>query len=494
MVGGGEMCDDPNHERFRSATGKSMKVALVYPTIGLGPSYSCGVGYISAVLKAAGHDVSYHNLASLEEVEPLCRSIQADSPGVVAFAATSCQFERLKLVVPRVRAVSRAVLVCGGIHPTVAPECVEEIPELDAIVRGEGEYPLLDLVDAVQERRDYSRIHNLWARHEGAVIRNELRPLNADLNQLPFPDLDPVETQKAIDHQAGMHRMIFSRGCSFRCPYCSNHALSDIYRGKGTYHRLRSPAKAIEEIQRDADQFKFKFLFFDDDTITLNREWFAEFFARYRERFRFPFYCNLRPGTLTQPMAQQLHAAGAKGVALGIEHGDEKFRKTVLGRGHSNDEIRRTVALCRGAGIREIYGQVMIGLPFETIELHLETVRLCRSLQIIPFRYVYQPYPGTALSKTCEEHHWLPEKSTYVERREAVIDFPQFSRDQIQVCFDVFSVLVRMKFLPLRVPLLSTERLLKAYRFFTAWMVPRMRELCGAVPLLRRWVIYRPQA
>ena len=471
-----------------------MKISLVYPTIGLSASYSCGVGYVSAVLKEAGHEVSYRRLATVEEIGPLCQAIAEGQPGLIGFAATSCQFEQLKQVIPRVRAVSNALLVCGGIHPTVQPDCLEDIPALDAIVRGEGEFPLLDLANALQDRRDYSRIPNLWVRHEGAVVRNELRPLIADLDALPFPDHDRADTQRVIDEQLGMHRMIFSRGCSFRCPYCSNQVLSEVYRGKGTYHRLRSPANAIAEIERDADWFKFRFLFIDDDTITLNREWFDEFFTRYRERFAFPFYCNLRPGTLTRPMAELLKAAGAKGVALGIEHGDEQFRKSVLHRSLSNVEIRRTVDLCRDAGIAEVYGQVMIGLPFETEELYLQTVRLCRSLRIIPFRYIYQPYPGTALAEICRENHWTPQKPVYVERREAVIDYPQFSRKQIQVCFDVFSVLVRLKFLPLRLPRLSTERLLRGYRFLTAWMLPSVRGLCRSVPLLRHWVIYRPQA
>ena len=471
-----------------------MRILLVYPTIGLSASYSCGVGYVSAVLKEAGHEVSYRPLSTQEEIGPLCQAIAENQPGLIGFAATSCQFEQLKEVIPRVRRVSQAMLVCGGIHPTVQPECLEDIPALDAIVRGEGEFPLLDLANALQDRRDYSRISNLWVRHEGGVVRNELRPLIADLDALPFPDHDPADTQRVIDEQLGMHRMIFSRGCSFRCPYCSNQVLSEVYRGKGTYHRLRSPAKAIAEIERDANWFKFRFLFIDDDTITLNRDWFDEFFTQYRQRFAFPFYCNLRPGTLTQPMAKLLKAAGAKGVALGIEHGDEQFRKSVLHRNLSNEEIRRTVDFCRDAGIEEVYGQVMIGLPFETEELYLQTVRLCRSLRIIPFRYIYQPYPGTALAETCRENHWTPLKPVYVERREAVIDYPQFSRKQIQVCFDVFSVLVRLKSLPLRVPLLSTERLLRCYRFLTAWMLPPVRSLCRSVPWLRRWVIYRPQA
>ena len=148
----------------------------------------------------------------------------------------------------------------------------------------------------------------------------------------------------------------------------------------------------------------------------------------------------------------------------------------------------------RTEGIGEVYGQVMIGLPHETMELHLETVRLCRSLRIIPFRYVYQPYPGTSLARVCEDNRWIPRTRIYVERREAVIDFPQFSRAQIQVCFDVFSVLVRLKFLPLRMPLVPTGWLFRGYRLFTAWMLPAARHVCGSIGFLRRHVVYRPQA
>ena len=101
-----------------------MKISLVYPTIGLSASYSCGVGYVSAVLKGAGHEVSYRRLATVEEVGPLCQAIAEGQPGLIGFAATSCQFEQLKDVIPRVRRVSKALLVCGGIHPTVQPDCL----------------------------------------------------------------------------------------------------------------------------------------------------------------------------------------------------------------------------------------------------------------------------------------------------------------------------------------------------------------------------------
>ncbi len=65
-----------------------MKTLLVYSTIGLSPSYSCGVGYVSAVLKAAGHDVSYRRLSDWDEIGGFCDGIAKNSPELIAFAAT----------------------------------------------------------------------------------------------------------------------------------------------------------------------------------------------------------------------------------------------------------------------------------------------------------------------------------------------------------------------------------------------------------------------
>src|SRR5690242_21278914 len=108
-----------------------------------------------------------------------------------------------------------------------------------------------DLADALQSKRDYHGSKNFWFRRGADIVMNELRPLIADLDSLPFPYRDVADYQNVLDQTRGLHRMIFSRGCTFGCPYCSNKALSDLYRNKGRYFRLRSPQKAIEEIQRD---------------------------------------------------------------------------------------------------------------------------------------------------------------------------------------------------------------------------------------------------
>lgn len=458
-----------------------MNIFLIYPLLGFASSYSCGVGYIAAFLKEHGHRVDCLQLRTQNDILTLYGAIEEKKPGLIGFASTSCQFGHLKKIIRHIKSISRVFVVCGGLHPTLRPECIHEIPELDAIVRGEGEYPMQELADLLEAKREPYRIRNIWFRRSGDIVRNELRPLIADLDALPFPDRDPHEYQSILDEAQGVHRMIFSRGCTFGCPYCSNKALQQLYRDGGKYFRMRSPQKAIEEIDRDAGLFKFKSIFFDDDTITLDRKWFFEFFRMYKERFHFPFYCNVRPGTITEAMAELLRAAGATSVTIGVEHGNETLRQNVLQRNLSNDDIEKTVRLCKKAGIENVIAHVMIGLPTENLNLYLDTVRLCRTLGVVPYKYIYQPYPGTELGNLCEQNHWMPDKEFFLERSEAVIDYPEFSREEIQLCFDVFSRLVQYRFLPLDIPFVRTVGLLKLYRWLGSRILSISRPLCRYV-------------
>lgn len=465
-----------------------MRIFLIYPLIGFDPSYNCGLGYIASVLKADGHEVDYLRIRTQSEVDDLYKRIETEKPALIAFSSTSCQFNHLRQIIPAIRSRSKAFLVCGGVHPTVKPDCILEISELDAIVRGEGEFPMKELACALESRTDHLGIHNFWFRNNGDIIQNPLRPLVDDLDALPFPFRDTRDYQDLLDNSRGIHRMIFSRGCTFGCPYCSNKALREVYKDKGSYYRLRSPRKAIEEIERDEKQFRFNFIFFDDDTITLNRKWFFEFFEMYKERFDYPFCCNLRPGIVTDEMVKLLKEAGAGAVAVGVEHGNENLRKTVLKREITNAEITETIRLCQRHGIEEIFAQIMIGLPFETVSLYLDTVRLCRELGVVPFKYIYQPYPGTELGNLCEQNNWIPNEELFLERHEAVIDFPGFCRKDIQLCFDVFSSLVRHKSWPLRVPLVPTVKLLRFYRFAEDHLLPKIRPVRQSLRSLRQQI------
>jgi len=429
-----------------------MKIFLIYPAIDSlqNTGYNHGLGYISSVLKEGGFDVDYLVLKNKEDIAGLYEIVRGKKPEIVGFSVTTSQFNHLKDITKALKEISNSFMVCGGIHPTLRPECIFELPYVDAIVRGEGEYPLLEFAQRLENKIDYLNIKNFWFRKNNKIIKNGLRPLIKNLDSLPFPDKSSLDYQRVINEAQGVNPFMFSRGCTFGCSYCSNSALSKLY--QENFFRQLSPQRAIQEIKQDADRFKFKFIVFDDDIISLNKKWFYEFFTLYKNNFGYPFACNIRVGTVDSDMMGLLKNAGAFYIIIGIEHGNEKFTKTVLKRNITNKQIIDTFKLCDKYEL-PYYGQVMVGLPFENKRLYVDTVRLCRKISIENPISIFYPYPGTELGKICEENKWLPQKEFYKERVEATISYPDFSKENIQLCADVFPILMRFKFIPLFIPL-----------------------------------------
>jgi len=434
-----------------------MRISLVYLVIDSPQDtrYSYGLGYVAAVLKSGGHDVTCHALGDDADVRDFVRYAHDRRPGLIGLSCTSSQFAYVADIARDIKQRCECMVVCGGVHPTLRPECLLAAPDVDAVVRGEGEYPLLELASAVESGSDWRSIPNL-AWREGSEIRlNPTRAFIEDLDALPMPDKTSLDYQAVIDRAGGADRFIFSRGCTFTCTYCSNWALSQLC--EGPYFRQQSPSRAIDEIRRDRERFRFSRIVFDDDTITLRKDWFYEFFTQYKREFSYPFACNLRVGTVDEDMVRLLKDAGARTVVMGIEHGNEEFRRTVLKRPMSNRRIVETFDLCHRLGL-ETCGQAIVGFPGETPKLFRDTARLCRRVSVRNPISIFQPYPGTELGDLCERNGWLPSRTQYRERREAVIDFPGFRRRQIQLCADVFPVLTQHRWIPIGLPLSFTLR------------------------------------
>lgn len=358
-----------------------MKVSLAYLVINSpqDTGYNYGLGYVAAMLRQGGHDVDYTPLTNPADVESFREHLARLRPEIVGLSATTSQFGHVGEITRAVKNACGGFVVCGGVHPTLSPECIRQVDGLDAVVRGEGEHAMLELVNTLERGDDIRAIANLWLRDGETVIENPARSFIADLDELPFPDKTCVDYQSIIDRAGGVNRFIFSRGCTFDCTYCSNRALSRVCDGR--YFRQRSPSRAIEEIRRDRERYRFTRIVIDDDTITLRKDWFHDFFERYRGEFAIPFGCNLRVGTVDEDMIKLLADAGCRTVAMGVEHGNEEFRRAVLKRPMTNRKIIETFDLCRRYGL-ETFGQVIVGFPGESKRLYLDTVRLCRRLSI----------------------------------------------------------------------------------------------------------------
>jgi len=435
-----------------------MKIYLVYLALNTyqHQSYSYGLGYISAVLKKAGYEPDYILVKDRYDLIEFLALIHEDKPDMIAFSLTTSQYDFFKLVMHEVKKFKEgenSFIVCGGVHPSLNPESMLEITGVDCIIRGEGEYPLLELVEVFKNNQNYYDIKNCWFITKNKVIKNEIRPLIENIDDLPFPDKDSIDFQKEIIKDNNKLRFIFSRGCPFECSYCCNKALSEIFPNSKKYFRQRSPSKAIEEIEDAIKKYEFNFIEFDDDTFSLNKKWFYEFFRLYKERIKYPFRCNIRVGTLDEEMMKVLKDAGVTGVSIGIEQGNEEFRKKILKRNMTNKQIIDTFTLCKKYNVAHYGDFVMVGLPYENKKLFFDTVKLCRQVSAQAEASIFYPYPGTELGEICKKNNWMPDKQFYMERVEACISYPDFSKEQIQLSRNAFTYLVREKSIPLFTPL-----------------------------------------
>ena len=416
-----------------------MKIFLVYLALNdwQAPKYSYGLGYISSVLKEKGYSVNQFTLSNKNDLKILKNRIISEKPQLIGFSATSSQFNQLKLILPEIRKVTKSFLVCGGVHTTLKPEDIHKITEIDAIIRGEGEYPMLELANSLKKGKLNTKIKSIWFRKNGKIIQNPVRPLIENLDTLPFPDKKLINYQELINDCNGLARFIFSRGCTFKCTYCSNLALSKIYPNKPRYFRQLSPERAIEEIKQDLREFNIRRLSFDDDTFSLNKNWFYKFLNLYSKEIKLPFECNIRIGTVNEDMLRTLKQSGATNIKIGVEHGNENFRKEVLGRNITNQEIIQIVNICKKINLPYTLF-LMVGLPGENPRLFQDTISLSKKTGGEFDLSIFQPYPGTKLYEKCKDQITsIPQN--FLERRTAVINYENFTKKEIQKSFDTFN-------------------------------------------------------
>ncbi|MDY6794836.1 MAG: radical SAM protein [Actinomycetota bacterium] len=401
-----------------------------------------GIGYLSAFLKHEGHDTSLIHLVSPVQREELLQRVRDESPHVLAVSSTTHMFPHVRRWVSWIKEEMNLFTICGGAHPTLDPEGAMKQAPIDAVCLGEGEEALADLCSSLEEGRDPSRIHSLWVREGEEIKRNPVRPLVEDLDSLPTPDRGIFNPADFCEQQHERGTLMASRGCPYSCTYCSNHAQRSIYPNKGRYVRFRSVDNVMREIRQiiaaDIDG-RLRYIRFDDDILTQDREWFEELAVRYRRDIELPFICNSRVNVLDEETVRMFAEAGCSVICMGIESGNERIRGRVLRRRMSNESIVNAFRLCRQYGIKTVSTN-MTSLPDEDLASLLDTIKVNararpHSMQVS----TYHPYPNTQLYQYCEDRGYLSGRhvDTIFDGRSA-LDCPSFRQPAYAFAKDKF--------------------------------------------------------
>ncbi len=390
-----------------------MRVALVNPsmdpaTLGrwaplLEPMPVLGLAYLVAALEEAGHTVAaYDQFAENLTNEKLCRKVSDFEPDVLGLGmlTPSAQIcvelaSRVKSFLPSVR------VVLGNVHADVlARETLQGADCFDVVVHGEGEETLPELLEAMDGggESDLGGVAGItWRTPSGDIVKNAPRGRIEDLDALAWPRWDkfPVHRYGLLplaDLAKPTLVMGASRGCPYRCEFCSLlHA--------GSSYRRRDPVRIADEYQHLHERYGAKQIGFVDPIFPLDKATMQAFCHELIDRGlhrKVVWISETRVDRIDRDSLRLMREAGCRRLLFGIESGVDLLLENV-NKTFTTERVRQAIDLCRSEGISTV-GLFMLGLPGETEEMTRQTIDFSCGLGLDFAKYAITiPYPGSQL-------------------------------------------------------------------------------------------------
>ncbi len=366
----------------------------------LEPMPCIGLAYLAASLESHGWlvrvvDMFAEGLSAAQVLERV-RRFRPDVVGLTVMTPAAPVCADLCRLIRRANPGVR--VVWGGVHADVFAQEIVASGDADVVVHGDGEAAICELVERWTEgEEDLGAVRGITWMAQGQPQRNAERPLERNLDARPYPawGLFPVHRYGLLPF-ADIARPVLtisaSRGCPYRCDYCSL-----LHTGK-TFRR-RDPVKVVDEYQYLVERFGVRQVGFVDPIFPLLKEdlplFCEEMLARGLQE-RCVWLSETRADRLDPQTCELMHAAGCRRVLLGIESGSSRLLQGVNKRADL-EQVRDGVANARAAGIQTV-GLFMIGLPGETPELTRRTVEFAVELDLDFAKFaITVPFPGSKL-------------------------------------------------------------------------------------------------
>ena len=368
-----------------------MKVLLIYPYCLEDrihaenvESMPIGIYYVAALLKEKNYDIEILNWQRLgrtpEEIREVLADQRADVIGFSILQANRWGGIEISRVAKQINPDVK--IVFGGITPTFLwKHFLTHFPEIDYVVRGEGEYTFLKLVKCI-EKRDFKKIRDI----RGIAYRKKKKPVKT-LDVEPVRDLDELPNPAkyfAYEHLA------LTRGCPGNCTFCGSPKFW------GQRVRFHSADYFVDQLEL---QYKRGITFFliSDDTFTFKKERVIEICRQIIKRgLKITWFAISRVNFITEEIVLWMRKAGCIQISFGVESGSPKIREA-LNKKISNDQIKNAFKITMQHGILS-RAYIIFGCPGETRETIQESIDLINEIKpLVIIFHVLVLFPGTAL-------------------------------------------------------------------------------------------------
>jgi len=325
-------------------------------------------------------------------LERILSNMQA--PKIIGFSVLTINSKRAHELARAIKQIDpKAVIVFGGIHPTVLPEEALKTGVVDVVIRGEGEVTFEALIRRIDVCRDYTDLEGISYQKDSTIHHNPDRPLINKLDAIPQFPFHLFEKNK---NQYTTFGCVFtSRGCPYNCIFCSSRSIS------GKQYRYFSIERVVSEIRRLVNEYGQQTIWLMDDNIAANRRHFLKLLDAIMAAGLHQGVCfhgSMRGDNIDEALLKKAKACNFKMISFGLETGSEPLMKLVQ-KGETVSEVAEAIRLTDSAGIATAT-TIIFGLPTETRADRRAAIRLVKSLPLSSVRFnTLTPYPGTPVYK-----------------------------------------------------------------------------------------------
>lgn len=366
-----------------------------------------GIAYMAGVLQENNIDVEILD-ASAEDMnfKDVEKELLKRKPDLVALTALTPTIGRALETAQVVKeTLPDSIVVMGGYHPTFNFIETLEDENVDIVIRGEGEYIMLNLVQALENQSSLHDVKGIVFEDKNSkeIVVNPEAPLIQDLDELPFPALNllPMKKYRLLDMDTHMTTMITTRGCPMQCSFCSSAAMH------GKKIRERSVENIVDEIEYLKTNYDIDTIAFMDDTFTLKkRKVMAICDEILKRNIEIMWGCTSRVDTLDEKLLKKMKESGCITIFIGVESADQQQLDNMC-KNTTIAKIENAFKIAHKLKIRTI-ASVALGMPGDTKEIMNKTVKFVHKLK--PNYAIYSlatPYPGTRFYKEAFEKNLI---------------------------------------------------------------------------------------
>jgi anaerobic magnesium-protoporphyrin IX monomethyl ester cyclase len=371
-----------------------------------------GILYCAGVLREAGIGVSLLDQpAKRFSLDDAVKWVKKEEPDLLGFSVLLSSAKEAPRVAERVKAENPNIVVVFGSHHSTfnAERILWKYPFVDVVVRGEGEQACVEVARCIEKGRGLDRVGGVTFRKKGRVVSNPDRPLNVDVDALPFPDrgLAGVQYRSTIFgvkiNSRKFTTLLSSRGCPFSCSFCG------IRKFTRNVWRPRSVENVMAELEYLQSEGYEQFLFADDN-FTLDARRVSRLCKSIRKAgMDIEWFCDSRVDHISYDMFRDMVNAGCRCLFFGIESANQRILDYYR-KGITPGQSEKAVCKARKAGVDVIVGSFIVGAPDETRREVVNTLRFANRLDIdVPDVNILGAHTGTDIWNDLVEKGFLDE-------------------------------------------------------------------------------------